>query len=92
MVMKKIDYTSLDWQALNTFLAILEESSVTRAAERLGVTQSAVSQQILDISKAEWKSKIQPNGMLDDLDLKTVTAIAEIVHRPWIPHELNSKN
>ena len=92
MVIKKIDCTAIDWQTLSTFLAILEVSSVSRAAERLGVTQSAVSQQILDISKAEWKSKIQPNGMLDDLDWKTVTAIAEIVHRPWIPHELNSKN
>ena len=30
--------------------------------------------------------------MLDDLDWKTVTAIAEIVHRPWISHDLNAKN
>ena len=41
---------------------------------------AALSQQILDISKAEWKSKIQPDGMLDDLDWKTVTATAEIVN------------
>jgi hypothetical protein len=53
---------------------------------------AALSQQILDISKAELKSKIQPDGMLDDLDWKTVTAIAEIVHRPWISHDLNAKN
>lgn len=41
--MKKIDYTAINWQTLSTFLAILEESSVSRAAERLGVTQSTVS-------------------------------------------------
>ena len=41
--MKKIDYLSLDGNTLRTFLTVLEEMSVSRAAERLGVTQSAVS-------------------------------------------------
>jgi DNA-binding transcriptional LysR family regulator len=41
--MRKIDYLGLDGNALTTFLTILEEMSVSRAAERLGVTQSAVS-------------------------------------------------
>lgn len=41
--MKKIDYLSLDGHALLTFLTVLEEMSVSRAAERLDVTQSAVS-------------------------------------------------
>lgn len=41
--MKNIDYLSLDGHSLRTFLAVLEASSVSRAAERLGVTQSAVS-------------------------------------------------
>ncbi|NNC55331.1 MAG: LysR family transcriptional regulator, partial [Pseudomonadales bacterium] len=41
--MKNINYLSLDGQSLTTFLAVLEELSVSRAAERLGVTQSAVS-------------------------------------------------
>jgi DNA-binding transcriptional LysR family regulator len=41
--MRKIDYLSLDGNALRTFLTVLEEMSVSRAAERLGVTQSAVS-------------------------------------------------
>ncbi len=41
--MKKIDFHHLDGQLLRTFLIILEESSVSRAAERLNVTQSAVS-------------------------------------------------
>lgn len=41
--MKKIDYAGIDWQTLNTFLAVLEASSASRAAERLGVTQSTVS-------------------------------------------------
>ena len=41
--MKQIDYTAIDGQLLRTFLSILEELSVTKAAARLGVTQSTVS-------------------------------------------------
>ena len=41
--MSKIDYLSLDGNSLLVFITVLEEMSVTRAAERLGVTQSAVS-------------------------------------------------
>jgi DNA-binding transcriptional LysR family regulator len=41
--MNKIDYLGLDGHTLRTFLVVLEEMSVSRAAERLGVTQSAVS-------------------------------------------------
>ena len=41
--MSKFDYLGLDGNTLTTFLTVLEEASVSRAAERLGVTQSAVS-------------------------------------------------
>ena len=41
--MNKIDYLSLNGKGLKTFLVVLEESSISKAAERLGVTQSAVS-------------------------------------------------
>ena len=41
--MSKIDYCSIDGQTLRTFLAVLEEASVTKAAGKMGVTQSAVS-------------------------------------------------
>lgn len=41
--MRDLDFDDLDGHILKCFLAILEESSVSRAANRLGVTQSAVS-------------------------------------------------
>ncbi len=41
--MNKIDFTDLDGKVLRVFLTILEESSVSKAADRLGVTQSAIS-------------------------------------------------
>jgi DNA-binding transcriptional LysR family regulator len=41
--MRKIDYLGLDGNALRTFLTVLEEMSVSRAADALGVSQSAVS-------------------------------------------------
>lgn len=41
--MKDFDFHRLDGQLLRTFLTIIEESSVSLAAERLGVTQSTVS-------------------------------------------------
>jgi DNA-binding transcriptional LysR family regulator len=41
--MNKFDHLSLDGNTLTTFLTVLDETSVSRAAERLGVTQSAVS-------------------------------------------------
>lgn len=43
MFMSKFDHLMLDGRALRTFLTVLEEMSVSHAAERLGVTQSAVS-------------------------------------------------
>ena len=41
--MSKFDYLGLDGNTLRTFLTVLEEMSVSRAAERLGISQSAVS-------------------------------------------------
>ncbi len=41
--MKKIDYLGLDGNALKTFLAVLEENSVSKAALKLNLSQSAIS-------------------------------------------------
>jgi DNA-binding transcriptional LysR family regulator len=41
--MSKIDYSDLDGKALRAFLVVFEEESVSKAAIRLGVSQSAVS-------------------------------------------------
>jgi DNA-binding transcriptional LysR family regulator len=41
--MKEIDHFDLDGHSLALFLAVIEERSVTAAAARLGITQSAVS-------------------------------------------------
>lgn len=41
--MRKIDYLGLDGNTLRTFLTVLEEVSVSKAASRLNVSQSAVS-------------------------------------------------
>ncbi|MCS5562243.1 MAG: LysR family transcriptional regulator [Marinobacter nauticus] len=41
--MKPVDMLSLDLRSLATFVAVLDEGSVSRAAVRLGVPQSAVS-------------------------------------------------
>lgn len=41
--MNEIDHLQLDGRLLQALVTVLEEQSVTRAAERLGVTQSAVS-------------------------------------------------
>lgn len=41
--MSKIDYLGLDGAALKTFLTVLEECSVSKAAVKLNVSQSAIS-------------------------------------------------
>ncbi len=41
--MDDLDYSQLDGRSLRLFLTVVEEGSVTGAAERLGLTQSAVS-------------------------------------------------
>ena len=49
--MKEIDFHKLDGQILRTFLVTLEESSVSRAADRLDLTQSAVSHSLAKLRR-----------------------------------------
>lgn len=49
--MSEIDYLELDGYALRLFLAVLEEGSVTAAATRLGITQSAVSHHVRKLKR-----------------------------------------
>lgn len=41
--MKKIDWLSLDGKSLRVFLTVMEVGTITGAADKLGITQSAVS-------------------------------------------------
>src|SRR5258708_2579886 len=43
MLMNELHFTNLDLNLLRVFDALLEERSVTRAGDRLGLSQSAVS-------------------------------------------------
>lgn len=49
--MNKIDHLALDGHTLKTFLTVLEEASVSRAADRLEVSQSAVSHTLEKLRK-----------------------------------------
>ena len=43
LYMKKIDWLSLDGKSLRVFLTVMEVGTITGAADKLGITQSAVS-------------------------------------------------
>jgi len=55
--MNNFDHLSLDGNTLRTFLTVLDETAVSRAAERLGVSQSAVSH-TLDKLRAIFKDPL----------------------------------
>ena len=51
MIMKKFDFLDLDARALQIFIEIFEAQSVTKASERIGITQSAVSHTLEKLRK-----------------------------------------
>lgn len=49
--MKYFDHKDLDWHLLNTFVVVLQEANVSRAADRLNLTQSTVSHSLNKLRK-----------------------------------------
>ncbi|MDD9301280.1 MAG: LysR family transcriptional regulator [Desulfobacter sp.] len=49
--MKKIDWLSLDGKSLRVFITVMEVGTITGAADRLGITQSAVSHTVEKLRK-----------------------------------------
>ena len=52
----------LDWNLLRTFLVIMQERSVSRAAARLHVTQPAISQALKRLEETLGRSLIRRRG------------------------------
>jgi DNA-binding transcriptional LysR family regulator len=52
----------LDWNLLRTFLAIAEEHSISRAAERLFLTQPAISQSLRRLEETLGQRLIERHG------------------------------
>jgi hypothetical protein len=81
------------WVRASEFSGIGEAKLDRPAADGLiRNINASLSQKVLDVSKAERKSKIQPNGVLDDFNWKAVAVIAEIAHRSLIPHEVSARS
>lgn len=60
--MNKIDHLSLDGQSLRLFLQVLETGSVTGAAEKLDLTQSAVSHALQKLRRIVGSPLFVKNG------------------------------
>ncbi len=60
--MNDIDGTTVDGQLLRVFLAVLEEGSVTRAAVRMGLTQSAVSHALQRLARISGQPLFVKSG------------------------------
>lgn len=60
--MKDIDGTTIDGQLLRVFIAVLEEGSVTRAAAKMGLTQSAVSHALQRLARISGQPLFVKSG------------------------------
>jgi DNA-binding transcriptional regulator YdaS (Cro superfamily) len=50
-----------DFHDLTAFVAVAQERSFTRAAAKLGVSQSALSQTVQGLRSADWCPAAEPN-------------------------------
>jgi hypothetical protein len=58
----------------------------------VGDRNSALSEQIFDVAKAQREPKIEPNRLLNDLGREPVPSVADFRHSLWLPRWRSDRN